>query len=61
MTARNDCRPEFCEEQNMAQIVLGLASSHSPMLSAPVEQWTAGFGAKDALDARLGDFQELRR
>jgi 3-O-methylgallate 3,4-dioxygenase len=45
----------------MAQIVLGLATSHSPMLSAPVEQWTAGFGAKDALDARLGDFQELRR
>ena len=45
----------------MAQIVLGLATSHSPMLSAPVEQWTAGFGAKDALDPRLGDFQELRR
>lgn len=45
----------------MAQIVLGLASSHSPMLSAPAEQWTTGFGAKDALDPRLGDFQELRR
>jgi 3-O-methylgallate 3,4-dioxygenase len=45
----------------MAHIVLGLATSHSPMLSAPVEQWTAGFGAKDALDPRLGDFQELRR
>jgi catalytic LigB subunit of aromatic ring-opening dioxygenase len=45
----------------MAQIVLGLATSHSPMLSAPVEQWAAGFGAKDALDPRLGDFQELRR
>lgn len=45
----------------MAQIVLGLATSHSPMLSAPVELWTAGFGAKDALDPRLGDFHELRR
>jgi len=45
----------------MAQIVLGLATSHSPMLSAPVEMWTMGFGAKDALDSRLGDFQELRR
>ena len=45
----------------MAKIVLGLATSHSPMLSAPVELWTAGFGAKDVLDARLGDFQELRR
>jgi catalytic LigB subunit of aromatic ring-opening dioxygenase len=45
----------------MAQIVLGLATSHSPMLSAPAEQWTSGFGAKDALDPRLGDFEKLRR
>ena len=45
----------------MAKIVLGLATSHSPMLSAPVELWTTGFGAKDAIDPRLGDFQELRR
>jgi hypothetical protein len=49
------------EEIIMAKIVLGLATSHSPMLSAPVELWAAGFGAKDAIDPRLGDFQELRR
>jgi len=43
----------------MAKIALGMATSHSPMLSAPAEEWVAKFGAKDRADPGLRHYQEL--
>ena len=34
----------------MANIVLGLATSHSPQLSTPPEEWETGHAAKDRRD-----------
>jgi hypothetical protein len=34
----------------MARIVLGLATSHSPLLSTPIDQWEEGHAAKDRRD-----------
>lgn len=45
----------------MAKIVLGLATSHSPMLSAPAAEWVSSFGAKDRYDPVLGQYEELHR
>lgn len=43
----------------MAKITLGIATSHSPMLSVPASEWVAKFGAKDRYDPGLGDYAEL--
>lgn len=45
----------------MARIVLGLATSHSPMLCVPAKEWVASYGAKDQYDPSVGDYQELYR
>jgi len=44
----------------MARIVLALGTSHSPLLSTPVEFWKL-FAEKDKTDPRVGDFQKLSR
>lgn len=43
----------------MARIVLGLASSHSPMLCVPPHEWVASYGAKDQYDPSLPNYSEL--
>jgi hypothetical protein len=48
-------------QKTMARIALGLASSHSPMLCVPAEQWVASYGAKDQHDPSLNNYQELER
>ena len=45
----------------MAKIVLGLATSHSPMLCVPAKEWVTSYGAKDQHDPSLGHYQELHR
>jgi 3-O-methylgallate 3,4-dioxygenase len=45
----------------MAKIVLGLATSHSPMLCVPSKEWVRSYGAKDQHDPSLGHYQELYR
>ena len=45
----------------MAKIVLGLATSHSPMLCVPPEEWVASYGAKDQHDPSLSHYAELMR
>jgi hypothetical protein len=45
----------------MAKIALGLATSHSPMLCVPAEQWVASYGAKDQHDPSLNNYQEMER
>lgn len=45
----------------MAKIVLGLASSHSPLLCVPPHEWVASYGAKDAHDPSLPHYPELLR
>lgn len=42
----------------MAKIVLGMGTSHSPQLSAPVEQWQAK-GVEDRNDPRVGDYDTM--
>ena len=46
---------------NMAKIVLGLATSHSPMLCVPPQEWVTSYGAKDQHDPSLPDYSELYR
>lgn len=43
----------------MAKIVLGLATSHSPMLCVPPNEWVASYGAKDQHDPSLPHYAEL--
>jgi hypothetical protein len=45
----------------MAKIVLGLATSHSPMLCVPANAWVTSDGAKGQHDPSLGDYRELYR
>src|SRR5678815_1206803 len=45
----------------MAKIVLGLATSHSPMLCVPAKEWVTSYGVKDQHDPSLGHYQELHR
>ena len=45
----------------MAKIVLGLATSHSPMLCVPPQEWVASYGAKDQHDPSLPHYPELLR
>ncbi len=45
----------------MAKIVLGLASSHSPMLCVPSKEWVTIYGVKDQHDPSMGHYQELHR
>jgi hypothetical protein len=45
----------------MAKIVLGLAASHSPMLSVPAYEWVTSYGAKDQHDPGLPQYPELYR
>ena len=45
----------------MAKIVLALATSHSPMLCVPPNEWVASYGAKDQHDPSLPHYPELYR
>lgn len=45
----------------MAKITLGIATSHSPMLSVPATEWVPSFGAKDLNDPSLGHYPEQDR
>jgi hypothetical protein len=45
----------------MAKIVLGLATSHSPMLCVPSKEWVTSYGVKDQHDPGMGHYQELHR
>jgi hypothetical protein len=43
----------------MAKIVLGMATSHSPMLCVPSNEWVTSYGAKDQHDPGVGNYSEL--
>jgi len=43
----------------MARIILGLATSHSPMLCVPPNEWVTSYGAKDQHDPSLPNYPDL--
>ena len=45
----------------MGKIILGLATSHSPMLCVPPQEWVASYGAKDQHDPSLPHYADLYR
>ena len=45
----------------MAKIALGLATSHSPMLCVPPNEWVTSYGAKDEHDPSLPQYPDLYR